>query len=64
MQNRTPSASARTGTIHHVTGETDVRVTLDLDGAAVPLPQDFQNEFRDVSEARIGHRAQGAAARQ
>ena len=33
MQNGTPSASARTGTIHRVTGETDVRVTLGLDGA-------------------------------
>ena len=33
MQNGTPSASARTGTIHRVTGETDVRVTLGLDGS-------------------------------
>ena len=28
MQNGTPSASARTGTIHRVTGETDVGIAL------------------------------------
>jgi imidazoleglycerol-phosphate dehydratase len=33
MQNGTPSASARTGTIHRVTGETDVRLSLGLDGS-------------------------------
>ena len=33
MQNSSSADSARTGTIHRVTGETDVRVTLGLDGS-------------------------------
>jgi imidazoleglycerol-phosphate dehydratase len=33
MQNGTPSSPARTGTIHRVTGETEVRVKRDLAGS-------------------------------